>query len=81
VQLGERPLGAAPGNGAILYRDRSHTHGFVVRRDRRRFGQQFVAMLTTAGRIPFVFGRVRRAYQAAYPRMVSDDYWRSQFGG
>jgi len=80
VQLGERPLAAAPGHGAMLYRDRDHTHGFVVRRDRRRFGRLFAEMLATAVRIPFTFGRLRREYRSAYPTLVSDDYWRSQFG-
>jgi GT2 family glycosyltransferase len=79
LQLGERALGAAPGHDALLYRDRDHTHGFVVRRDRRRFARLFGQMVTTAARIPFAFPRVRRAYEEAYPRMVSDDYWRSQF--
>jgi len=80
VQLGERPVGAAPGHDAFVYRDRAHTHGFLVRRDRPRFARLFPEMLVTAVRIPFTFGRVRRAYQAAYPDLVSDDYWRSQFG-
>jgi hypothetical protein len=37
-------------------------------------------MLATAARIPVTFGRVRRAYRAAYPEMVSDAYWKQQFG-
>jgi hypothetical protein len=36
-------------------------------------------MASTALRIPFVFSRVRRAYRDAYPQMVSDGYWASQF--
>jgi hypothetical protein len=79
LRLGERALGASPGHAALLYRDVDHTHGFVVHRDRRRFIRLFVDMVATASRIPFAFSRVRRDYRDAYPRMVSDDYWRTQF--
>jgi hypothetical protein len=80
VPIQHRVLGASPGQEAILYRDDAHTHGFVARRDRRRFFQLFTDMLSTAARIPLVFGRLRREYRAAYPEMVSDTYWKQQFG-
>jgi glycosyltransferase involved in cell wall biosynthesis len=80
VPIQHRVLGASPGQRAILYRDDAHTHGFVARRDRRRFFRLFADMLATAARIPVVFGRLRREYRAAYPEMVSDTYWKQQFG-
>jgi hypothetical protein len=79
VPIQHRVLGASPGQGAILYRDDARTHGFVARRDRRRFFRLFADMLATAVRIPLVFGRLRREYRAAYPEMVSDAYWKQQF--
>jgi galactofuranosylgalactofuranosylrhamnosyl-N-acetylglucosaminyl-diphospho-decaprenol beta-1,5/1,6-galactofuranosyltransferase len=80
VPIQHRVLGASPGQRAILYRDDAHAYGFVARRDRRRFFRLFGDMLVTAARIPVTFGRVRRAYRAAYPEMVSDAYWKQQFG-
>jgi len=79
VPMQHRVLGASPGNAAILYRDATGAHGFVAKRDRRRFRRLFVDMIRTAVRIPRHFKRVRRAYRDAYPEMVSDEYWRTQF--
>jgi len=79
VPMQHRILGASPGNAAILYRDATGAHGFVAHRDRQRFRRLFVAMVLTALRIPRHFERVRQAYRDAYPEMVSDEYWRTQF--
>ena len=73
-------LGASPGQRAILYRDDAHAYGFVARRDRRRFFRLLADMLATAARIPRAFERLQREYRAAYPDMVSDTYWKRQFG-
>jgi hypothetical protein len=78
VPLQHRVLGASPGHAAILYRDDDGTHGYLAPRDRRRFLALFGEMVRTAGRIPWSFGRVGRAYRRAYPQMVGDDYWRRQ---
>jgi hypothetical protein len=75
----DRALEAAPLRKEILYRDERRTEGFVARRDRKRFFSLFFEMLATALRVPFRFGSLKRAYRAAYPRMVSDDYWERQF--
>jgi len=80
VPIQQRLLGAAPGRGAILYRDSTRRYGFVARRDRRRFFTLFGEMVRTAARIPVSFGQLRRDYHASYPEMVSDAYWRRQFG-
>ena len=80
VPIQQRVLGVSPGCAAILFRDSAHTHGFVARRDRRRFFRLFADMLRTAVRIPFVFHRVRDEYRAAYGEMVGDRYWQRQFG-
>ena len=84
-----KPIGAAPMQAralefatlrnAILYRDERRTEGFVARRDSRRFFSLLFGMMTTAFRIPFRFGALKRAYRDEYPRMVSDDYWARQF--
>jgi glycosyltransferase involved in cell wall biosynthesis len=79
VPIQHRVLGASPGHAAILYRDTTGAFGFVATRDRRRFLRLFGDMLLTAVRIRRRFERVRKAYRDAYPEMVSDDYWRTQF--
>jgi glycosyltransferase involved in cell wall biosynthesis len=79
VPIQRRVLGASPGQRAILYRDDARAYGFVARRDRRRFFGLFTDMLATAARIPARFGRLQREYNAAYPEMVSDAYWKQQF--
>jgi hypothetical protein len=79
VPIQHRVLGVSPGHAAILYRDSTGAFGFVATRDRRRFLRLFVGMLVTAARITRRFDRVRQEYLDAYPEMVSDDYWRTQF--
>jgi glycosyltransferase involved in cell wall biosynthesis len=77
----DRALEAATLRKEILYRDNRRTEGFVARRDRRRFFSLLFEMIVTALRVPFRFGAVKRAYRDAYPRMVSDEYWKQQFSG
>jgi galactofuranosylgalactofuranosylrhamnosyl-N-acetylglucosaminyl-diphospho-decaprenol beta-1,5/1,6-galactofuranosyltransferase len=79
AKLPLRVLGESTARGAIVFRDADATRGFVARRDRRRFFSLFTAMVRTASAVPFRFRRLRRAYRAAYPEMVSDAYWQRQF--
>lgn len=80
VPIQQRVLGASPGRSAIVFRDSARTHGFVARRDRRRCFRLLGDMARTAARIPWEFHRVRDEYRAAYHDMVSEGYWRKQFG-
>jgi len=82
--IGERVhrqlLGRAARRNEIVFHDDARTVGFVARRDRRRFFSLLGRMLCTTVLVGVRFRRVRRAYLAAYPALVSDEYWTRQFG-
>ncbi len=80
LHVQHRALLAAPLRTELLFRSERQGEGFVARRDRKRFFTLLADMLRTAGRIPLRFRGLARDYRAAYPDMVSDEYWRRQFG-
>jgi glycosyltransferase involved in cell wall biosynthesis len=80
ADLAVRILGASTRQRTIVFQDHAGVRGFVAQRDRRRFARLFLDMVCTSAQVVWRFGRLRRAYRAAYPAMVSDDYWRTQFG-
>lgn len=79
LHVQHRALLAAPFRTELLFRSQRRGEGFVVRRDQRRFFSLLGEMLVTAARLPFCCPRLFRAYRAAYPDMVSDEYWLRQF--
>ncbi len=80
VRMQHRALAVATRRRALLYRDASGRFGFVARRDRRRFFTLSADMIRVCGLIVRRLRSTSREYRIAYPEMVSDGYWRDQFG-
>lgn len=78
VPIQQRVITAATWRRAILYRSEQHGKGFVARRDRARFFKLLADMVVTSVRISYRFKGLRSSYRAAYPDMVSDEYWERQ---
>ncbi len=73
------PVMASFATDEIVYRHDPTGHGFVARRDTPRFKQILRRMHHLNRRMNVEFDSVAAAWRAAYPKMVSDEYWRDQF--
>lgn len=79
VPLENRGVIASLARDAVVYRHELRPEGFVARRDRPRFFALLAGVLRVAVEIALRFDRVARDYREAYPRMVSDEYWATEF--
>ena len=63
----------------IVYRHEPTGEGFVARRDDARFKEIMRRVRRVNGRITKEFEAAADAWRAAYPKLVSDGYWRDHF--
>jgi len=73
------PVMASFATDEIVYRHDPTGDGFVARRDNDRFKEVIWRMRHLNRRMNVEFESVSAAWRAAYPKMVSDEYWRDQF--
>jgi len=78
VQL--RSIAAPLGREEIVYYYRPTSEGFAARRDRRRFVAVGTDLIRTIGLTWRRFPAVAEEYRARRAELVSDEYWRRQFG-
>jgi hypothetical protein len=74
-----RAVGVATLRNTVLYRHDRIADGYVVERDAKRFFSLLGEVARSIGAIAVNYGRLKRAYRAAYPEMVSDAAWEARF--
>lgn len=73
------PAMAMVGADEIVYRHDATGDGFVAHRDQVRFREIMRRLRLVRRRVNEEFDTVAEAWRAAYPKLVSDEYWREQF--
>jgi len=79
VRADSTPAMAMVGSDELVFRHDATGEGFVARRDQQRFRAILRRMRTLSGRISRDFDTVANSWREAYPKLVSDGYWRDQF--
>ena len=79
VRVQTRSVAAPLGREELVYYYPPTSEGFMVRRDRRRFGALLSRLFATMARAWREFPDVARDYRENYDRFVSDEYWQRQF--
>jgi galactofuranosylgalactofuranosylrhamnosyl-N-acetylglucosaminyl-diphospho-decaprenol beta-1,5/1,6-galactofuranosyltransferase len=74
-----RAVGIATLRDRVLYRHDRLDEGYVVERDNKRFFALLRATVATMTTVARRYGRLKRAYRAAYPEMVSTEAWEARF--
>ena len=74
-----RAVGVATLRNTVLYRHDRIADGYVVERDAKRFFVLLGKVARSIGSIAVNYGKLKRAYRAAYPEMVSDAAWEARF--
>ena len=64
----------------MVYRHEATGEGFVARRDDERFKGITRRLRQVNGRLTREFDAAAEAWRGAYPKLVSDGFWRDQFG-
>jgi galactofuranosylgalactofuranosylrhamnosyl-N-acetylglucosaminyl-diphospho-decaprenol beta-1,5/1,6-galactofuranosyltransferase len=80
AQIDVRAVGLAIRHKSILYRHPRFDEGFVCERDYRRFARIQREVFSTALQLMRSYRRLKKAYRAAYPEMVSTESWKKRCG-
>lgn len=81
AKIDARAVGLAVRHDTILYRHPELPEGFVCTRDRERFRNLQRRAFRSAWRLMRDYKKLKKAYRAAYPDMVSDQAWIARFKG
>ena len=79
VRVDTTPAMAPFGADELVFRHDASGEGFVARRDTERFKAILRRLRVVNRRIGDEFDSAAEAWRAAYPKLVSDQYWRDQF--
>ena len=79
VRVDTTPAMAPFGADELVFRHDASGEGFVARRDTERFKAILRRLRVVNRRIGEEFDSAAEAWRAAYPKLVSDQYWRDQF--
>lgn len=74
------PAMATIGVDQMVYRHEATGEGFIARRDDERFKGITRRLRQVNGRLTREFDAAAEAWRGAYPKLVSDGFWRDQFG-
>jgi GT2 family glycosyltransferase len=80
AQIDVRAVGLAIRHKSILYRHPRFDEGFVCERDYRRFARIQREVFSTTLQLLRSYRRLKKAYRAAYPAMVSTESWKERCG-
>jgi GT2 family glycosyltransferase len=81
VRVDTTPAMAPFGADELVFRHDASGDGFVARRDTERFKALLRRLRAVDRRIKEEFDSAAEAWRAAYPKLVSEQYWRDQFNG
>ena len=80
AQIDVRAVGLAIRHEKILYRHPRFDEGFVCERDYKRFKKIRREVFTTTLQLLRNYSKLKKAYRAAYPTMVSTESWKQRCG-
>ena len=78
--LDAEPAMATIGADEIIFRHEPTGEGFIARRDDQRFRALLRRLRAVSARLAREFDVAADAWRAAYPKLVSEEFWRDQFG-
>ena len=79
VRAEATPVMAMLGAEELVFRHETTGEGFVARRDMQQFKAVVRRIRALSRRISTDFEAAAEAWRTAYPKMVSEQYWRDQF--
>ena len=80
AQIDVRAVGLAIRHDKILYRHPRFEEGYVCERDSQRFREVQRDVFTTTWQLLRTYKKLKKAYRAKYPELVSTESWKARCG-
>ena len=80
AQIDVRAVGLAVRHDTILYRHPRFDEGFICQRDTARFRTIQREVFRTTWQLARTYNKLKKAYRAAYPELVSTESWKKRCG-